>query len=797
MKDFRDNYQQMDEHTQQQQDALRVLHVLLAATGIITVVYYYLAWQFQSWQILSMATLLLAFGGVCFISRRFIRTGRIPTAINLVILGMFIIFPVSSTLISGLGVILGLSLVALTLAITLQTVSGTFRTRSLFLSILIGMLTLALDQFGGDYRLALPGLQPFIGALAGGVILIYAYFIIRAFPNYSLRIKLIIAFLLVSLLSGGVVIAVTTSTIRTNLLQDIGDNLNNVATTRALGIGDLLSRQTDLLDSLALNTTIQTELAASSPQASLAELEAIDQQWRAAADSDPLIQNSLTNDLAHELNNFQQRFPQHVEIFLTDQQGALLATTNRTSDYYQADEGWWQNAFNQGQGMTFINQPEFDESSNTIGMQMAVPIIINNTVVGVLRSTYEIDALTNLLTAPAQSELLAIDLYLPNNQEITLEGGELVLEEDEGYEQWQALAVSDDSSLQIEHNDVPSIVSTALVNDAENRSEVAELGWTIVTIQPESIGLAAITQQQRNTILFGMGVVMLSIVAALLISQYLTQPITTLADAVEQVRSGDLTVRVPIASGDELGALSFAFNDMTNQLEQSIGQLDRRNRAIETSTAVGRQLSTILDPQRLTTEVVQQVQQAFNYYHAHIYLLDESGQTLNMAGGTGEAGSEMLASGHTIPIGKGLVGRAAATQATVLVADVSQEEGWLPNPLLPETKSEAAVPIMRGDELLGVLDVQHNVIDGLRQLDIEMLQTVANQFAIGLYNARSLMQAQQNAEQEHIVNEISQKIENATTIEDVLNIAARELRQTIGAKHTIVELSNPSLNNLN
>lgn len=280
--------------------------------------------------------------------------------------------------------------------------------------------------------------------------------------------------------------------------------------------------------------------------------------------------------------------------------------------------------------------------------------------------------------------------------------------------------------------------------------------------------------------------------AAVVFVRRILAPIGTLTEVALDISSGNLDRVALVQSNDELGTLARTFNNMTEQLRDLIGSLEQRvadrTQALEISSEVSRRLSTILDRQELVTTVVEQVQQAFDYYHAHIYLFDETGKNLIMVGGTGEAGQKMLANKHQIAAGKGLVGRAGQTANAVLVPDVSQEAGWLPNPLLPDTKAEMAVPILSGQEVLGVLDVQHNIVGGLDQTDADLLRSIANQVAVALRNARLYEDAQRQAAREILVNDINQKILSTTTMKEALQVAVRELGRASGSSGTRVQL---------
>jgi signal transduction histidine kinase len=172
------------------------------------------------------------------------------------------------------------------------------------------------------------------------------------------------------------------------------------------------------------------------------------------------------------------------------------------------------------------------------------------------------------------------------------------------------------------------------------------------------------------------------------------------------------------------------------QLELQIRRsLERRGRQVQLSSHVTQDIADA-DLGDLYQRVVKRTKEQFGYYHVQLLRFEPALKALVLIAGYGEIGEQMLASGYNVPIGSGYIGVAAATGKSVLRPDVSDDPTWRSSPLLPDARGELAVPIMLGDEVLGVLDAQSDEADALDEEDQLALEGLSGQIAIAIESTR-------------------------------------------------------------
>ncbi len=177
--------------------------------------------------------------------------------------------------------------------------------------------------------------------------------------------------------------------------------------------------------------------------------------------------------------------------------------------------------------------------------------------------------------------------------------------------------------------------------------------------------------------------------------------------------------------------------DERRQLEERIrASLERRGRQVRLSSQLTRVIATAVDLSDLYQRVVTQLKEQFGFYHVQVLRYEPAVNAVVLIAGYGQVGKDMLDAGYQLPADQGLIGHAAVRGQSILRPDVSDDPDWLAHALLPDTKGELAVPIIVGEEVLGILDVQSDQAGELSEEDQIVLEGLCGQIAIAVESTR-------------------------------------------------------------
>lgn len=170
----------------------------------------------------------------------------------------------------------------------------------------------------------------------------------------------------------------------------------------------------------------------------------------------------------------------------------------------------------------------------------------------------------------------------------------------------------------------------------------------------------------------------------------------------------------------------------------------RRNEYLAASAEIGRLVTSTLDLNTIFARTVNLINEQFGFYHAAIFIVEETGFNAVLKEATGAAGLEMKRREHSLPLNaKSIVGKVASEGLPVVVNDTEKDSLHKVNPLLPETRAEAAIPLRIGSRVIGAIDIQSKIANVFTDDEISVLQTLADQIAVAIDNARSFELSQQ------------------------------------------------------
>lgn len=195
--------------------------------------------------------------------------------------------------------------------------------------------------------------------------------------------------------------------------------------------------------------------------------------------------------------------------------------------------------------------------------------------------------------------------------------------------------------------------------------------------------------------------------------------------------------------------LEIARSSLESEVEDSTAEILRRSQFLEAAASVGQAATTIYNLDELLPQVTRLIEDQFGFYHAGIFLLDDSGEYAVLRAANSEGGQKMLARGHRLKVGEqGIVGFVSGTGEPRVAVDVGADAIHFDNLDLPETRSELGLPLFSGGRLFGVLNVQSRQANAFSDEDVAALLVLADQVAMGINNALLFDQLEKSVDAE-------------------------------------------------
>jgi signal transduction histidine kinase len=361
------------------------------------------------------------------------------------------------------------------------------------------------------------------------------------------------------------------------------------------------------------------------------------------------------------------------------------------------------------------------------------------------------------------------------------------------------LSIQDDQGKVIyEHGD-NSAATGSINRTARVVYEEHDIGQITIAISKETI-----QKEQRDSLfsaLLSTFVIAIAIVTTnqFLLRRFLHHPMQALNQGLDQLAQGNYEHRLSTFNLVDIDMIAVSINQMAEQilirdqqLRELIDTLEERviarTRDLRIAADVSKQITTVLDIDELLREVVRLTAQGFSLYGASIFRLTSDDHSLYMAAGVDSTG-QPLQSPNLIPLDAepGIVALAARTREAARINDVTQSPLYLSYPSLQNARSEVAIPIMLGNRLLGVFDLQSDEVNHFSEDEMRVLHTLAEQIAVAMRNAELYTQEQNSRTEAELANQLKSQFlasmshELRTPLNSIINFSRFVAQGAVGS----------------
>ncbi len=663
----------------------------------------------------------------------------------------------------GQGIAIGVLVAILGVGITAAMLPHHYSVRANSISLLASATIILLDQIVPSFGLASKPVYTNVFAVILSVIFLVV--IVRQFNNFTLRTKIVIAFTFVTTIPL-IILGLYNNYSASQILQKQSrDRLSNLSLN--------LAEQLDKFIQQEINT-INTE----AKQNVFVEFMMLRPQERS---------NSVEKEKAQKaLQTLQRKNIVFIDSYgILDTQGKNVLDTSdedlgRDESKYEYFAKVMESGLPYASNIMFIEE---DEES----IYFSAPIKDSaNRIIGVLRVEYHATIIQSIVRAaiPSDPGVIAAVVDANTYTRIGYTGNRDRLFK--SYKQFNALELA---ALQAEGRlpqggpeevsvGVDPVITNGIdrlgqeqffeaysgslqTNTINTGRRLQTQPWVALVHESYASNLRTVEEQTRTITLLSLALAGLAILLAIISAQFLAAPIISLTTVAEQIASGDISARAKINTMDEIGALANAFNHMTDELNLTLNSLEQRvtERTLDLEIAQQQtqkradELQSISEISRIITSeqkieillplITRIVSEKFGFDHTGIFLMDETGQYAVLQAASSEGGKRMLARGHRLELGSGIVGYVAKSGVSRIALDVGQDAVYFNNPDMPSTRSEMALPLRIRGRVIGVFDVQSNKPNAFTETDAKNLSILTDQISIAVENARLFERTQQ------------------------------------------------------
>jgi len=314
-----------------------------------------------------------------------------------------------------------------------------------------------------------------------------------------------------------------------------------------------------------------------------------DREWTSAPKKEitPFVQDLISNELSKQLRKrtrfYEEKYGFEVfpEVFVTNKYGANLAQTGKTSDYYQADEEWWQRARRDG---LYIRDVAHDESADVYSVDIGIRIDDDDgNFIGVAKVVLNIEEVINVIKEAEQAAI-----YQTQALKLVTKEGRMIYDSTEEYKFSEDISdkqfikkITGDTGYILKKGEPSEGAELLAYARSKGYKDFENLGWILIVEYETEEVLAPVARLRNRILIISLVVTAFAISLGLFLSTSISKPVTKLRDAAAKIGEGNLDIQIKVKSNDEISELAASFNDMAGKLKESYAKLKESHAQLE------------------------------------------------------------------------------------------------------------------------------------------------------------------------------------------------------------------------